>query len=163
MIGKLLLLCIFLFSTLSAEEPDLKKDWSALSKDEKASILRSYLVGRKYDMGLTLAAINWQESRGGRWQVSTDHNDVGVYHINLHWYFKALNIKDTIYNRSKYTTFIILHPDLSEEYVIAKLLNLRKIYNSNYYSVWWHYNGSKKYATDILHKVKFIKYRLGWE
>ena len=163
MIGKILLLVILMFSVLGAREINLKKEWHGLSKDEKASILKSYLVGRKYDMGLTLAAINWQESYGGRWQVSIDHNDVGIYHINLHWYFKALGIKDTIYNRSKYTTFIILHPKLSEKYVIAKLLNLRKMYNYNYYKVWWHYNGSKKYATAILHKVRFIRYNLGWE
>ena len=163
MIGKILLLVVLTFSILGAREVSLKKKWYALSSDEKASIIKSYLAGRKYDLGLTLAAINWQESCGGRWQVSIDHNDAGIYHINLHWYFKSLGIKDTVYNRSKYTTFIILHPKLSEKYVIAKLLNLRKMYNGNYYRVWWHYNGSKKYANNILHKVRFIRHVLRLE
>jgi len=163
MIGRVLLLVAIMFSVLGAKEVNLNKEWRALNENEKASILRSYLVGRKDNIGLTLAAINWQESCGGRWQVSTDHNDAGVYHINLHWYFKDLGIKDTAYNRSKYTTFIILHPKLAEKYVIAKLLNLRKIYNGNYHRIWWHYNGSKKYSHDILLKVRFIRHTLAWE
>ena len=162
MIGKIMVI-ILLAIGLSANNIPIEKDWMMLSEKEKVSILRSFLVGRKYDLGLTMAAINWQESRGGRWQVSTDHSDVGIYHINLYWYFKNLGISDNIYNRSQYTTLLILYPELSEEYVIDKLTTLRKRYNDNFYKVWWRYNGAKAYASKIREKVKFIRDHLRWE
>jgi len=160
---KIIILLFLIVNTSYAvvtEQEKLAQEWKAMSTEEKNSIIKSYVAGLPYNLQLTLAAINWQESMGGRWQISTDHNDVGIYHVNLHWYFKEMKIKDTIWNRSKYTTMLITKPKVCEIYVISKLQNLLLANNNNYYKTWWRYNGSEEYAKHILEKVHFLQHLL---
>jgi len=156
---KILLSMILLTVSVSASSR-LSKEWRDMSQKEKGSILKSYTDGLEDNIGLTLAAINWQESRGGRWQISIDKNDYGIYHVNLNWYFKTLGIKDNPYNRSQYGTLFITDPDIPLQYVKTKIKGLLKRYHNNFYVMWRHYNGfskDKTYANAILKKVIFLR------
>lgn len=134
----------------------LEDDWKSMSPKERRTIYKSFVTGSKYDLGLTLAAICWQESKGGRWQICTNYDGFGLYHISIYWYLKELKIKDTIFNKSEYATILLTQPEVSERFVIKKLQNLYATYG-DYKTVWWKYNGSKKYSELILAKVKFLK------
>lgn len=140
---------------LGAMSPE-EKDWNSLSFDEKIVIYNSYITGVKYDVGWSLGAICWQESKGGRWQISIDHNDYSRYNVSLYWYFKEHKIPDTRYNRSKYGTLLLTKPKIAEDYVIKKLKRAYKFYG-NWMIVWERYNGSKEYAYKIQKKVMFLK------
>jgi len=148
----MLLLTAQLFSAT-----DLKKVWNNMYQEQRESIYQSYEAGVDYNLGYTLAAINWQESVGGVYQISMDYHDFGIYHINIKWYLRGEKIKDTMWNRSKYSTFILTHPKVSEIYVISKLQNILRSNGNNFYKTWWKYNGSKVYAKDIHDKVIFLK------
>jgi len=153
----LFMLLVNISYAVDAKQEKLALEWKTMTAEEKNSIIKSYVAGLPYNLQLTLAAINWQESMGGRWQISTDHNDVGIYHVNLYWYFKEMKIKDTIWNRSKYTTILMTKPKVCEIYVISKLQNLLLANGNDYYKAWWRYNGNEEYAKHILEKVHFLK------
>lgn len=134
----------------------LNKEWNNLSNEQKNIAYKIYAMGSKHDIGLTLTAIAWQESKFGKYRISVNYEDVGYYHINLYWFFKEMGIKDNMYNRSKYITILMTKPDIEEKFVINKILTLKSVYNS-WYKVWWHYNGSKVYANNILKKVRYLR------
>jgi len=138
-------------------EIKLEKSWTNMSKVQRDSIRKSYTSGLDYSLGYTLAAINWQESVGGVYQISMDGNDYGIYHINIHWYLKAVHKKDTMWNRSKYATVLLTKPKYSEIYVISVLQNHLLSNGNNFYRTWWRYNGAKKYADAIRKKVIFLQ------
>ena len=152
---KLVLMALILISSLYGKSK-LEYAWNRLTYEEQHLIYKSYKTGLEHDIGLSLAAINWQESVGGRYRISMDGNDVGIYHVNLYWYFKELNIENTMWNRSKYATILITKPKIEESYVIYKLLNLKSIHKE-WVDVWTAYNGSKEYSIKILNKVRFLR------
>ena len=151
------LVLVFLLTLPLFGAPNLRKIWNNMTDRQRASIYHSYITGKPYDIGYTLAAINWQESVGGLYQISTDHHDFGVYHINIIWYLKENRIKNTMWTRSKYSTLIITHPNYSELYVISKIMGLLRANDNNFFKTWWRYNGSETYAVHILRKVVFLK------
>lgn len=120
-----------------------------MSPEERYTVFESYLAGREYGIGLTLAGICWKESRGGRWQIGLDGTGFGLYHIDVKWFLKRNGIDDTPYNRSKWGTIIMLNRQFSEQYVISFIQTLRKRYHDNWYKVWKAYNGSDEYARDM--------------
>lgn len=137
---------------------NLLEDWNTLTEHEKDTIVMAYHRGKVNDIGLTLGAICWQESVGGRYLISTDKNDYGFYHVNIHWYLKELHIKENMWSISKYSSILMTRPDIEEAYVVAKIKYLRKVYRDNWHKIWWHYNGSELYAYHIAEKVKFLSY-----
>ena len=149
-----LVLMLVMFSTFLFS--DVKSEWLNMSEEEQLVIINSYYKGNYYNVGYTLAAIAWIESRGGRWRIGTSSSDYGIYHVNIHWYLKELGVKDTMYNRSKYATRIMIRPDIEEEFVINKLVKLHKQYKS-WRTVWYKYNGSKEYVQKIADRIKYIK------
>lgn len=155
-----LLLPIMLFGDIMSEQ----HDWYSLTQNERDTIIQGYLDAKQFDLGLTVAAIIWQESRGGKWLISTDHNDYGLYHINLYWYMKSMGIKNTIYNKSEVASILITDKMTSLSYVVAKLVIYRKRYHGNYMKVWEAYNGigerGKVYAKKISSKVSFLRMML---
>jgi len=148
----IMILCIISIGFSSS----LDKEWNNLSIEQKNIAYKIYDIGSKNDIGLTLTSIAWQESKFGKYRISVNYEDVGFYHINLYWFFKEMGIQDTMYNRSKYITILITKPNIEEKFVINKILTLKSIYGS-WYKVWWHYNGSKIYANNILKKVRYLR------
>ena len=136
----------------------LDKDWHSLSDQERQVIYNSYCVGKQYDIGLTLAAIAWHESKGGRWQIGTRSEDYGIYHINIYWYLREIKVPVNMWNKSKYATILMTNPEIAETYVITKLINLKLAYK-DWGKVWSRYNGSdsRQYALDIRDKVIFLQ------
>jgi len=149
-----LVLMLIMFSTLLFS--DVKSEWLNMSDGEQLAIVNSYHKGKRYDIGYTLAAIAWVESRGGRWRIGTSTSDFGIYHVNIYWYLKELGVEDTIYNRSKYATRLLIRPDIEEEFVINKLVNLHKS-NKSWIIVWYKYNGSMEYVKKIIDRINYIK------
>lgn len=144
---------------------ELQYDWANMKPEERFSIYESYMVGKSKDIGYSLAAINWQESKGGRWLYSTDHSDYGVYHVNLTWYMRTMDIENTLYNRVEWGSKLIKNRALGESYAIGKLLGLVERFNGDYMKVWKAYNGSNeraaKYAKEIRAKVRFLRAAFG--
>lgn len=148
---------IMCFAVVTMLAANIGEDWARLSKTEKAVIYKSFAEGYNDDLGYTLAAIAWHESKGGRWQISTDGKDFGVYHINIYWFLKEKGINDTLYNRATWSTRIITDYKMSRNYVINKLKKLLTRHKGNYFLAWKGYNGSEDYAKKLLIKVQFLQ------
>ena len=155
----LIIIILVMIISLNLLASNMQQDWNNLSYNQRSTIAHSYSVGTRYDLGLTMAAIAWQESDGGRYQIG--NNDYGIYQINIRYYLKHFGIKDHYYNRSKYATLLITDPESSEAYVIDKLIYLRNRHNGSYLKVWKHYNGSNDKATAysyrIRNRVRFLR------
>ena len=155
----LIIIILVITMSLNLFASTLKQDWNNLSHKQKSTIAHSYFVGKRYNLELTMAAIAWQESAGGRYQIG--NNDYGIYQINIKYYLEHFGIKDSYHNRSKYATLLIVNPETSEAYVIDKLIYLRNRHNGSYLKVWKHYNGSNDKATAysyrIRDKVRFLR------
>lgn len=136
-------------------------EWSCqMSISERMSVWESYKAGLPYGFGLTLAGINWKESKGGRWQVGLDGTGFGYYHIDIKWFLVRMGIDDNPYNRSKWATYIMTEPWYAEQYVIDFLAELEKRYSGNWYKVWQAYNGSKVYADDMRLRIRVLRTKL---
>lgn len=152
-----------LVTTLAAflNASTLDEDWGNLRPNERWTVYQSYLTGKPYGLGLTMAAIAWKESNGGRWLISADGNDYGLYHINIYWFLKSQNIADNTYNRLEWGTRLIVNGGMGEAYVISKLTTLVNRYNGDYMKVWKAYNGSgeaaDRYASDIRNRVRVLR------
>jgi len=156
MFKKFLIVVLYAIS-LYGQDYNLEKDWVGMSEKEKKAIAASFQMGAKYNLGYTLAAINWHESKGGRWRISADGNDVGYYHVNVYWYLKENGIRNSIWKRLEYKTLLITNQKLELDYVISMLVKLRKKYKNAWLKIWRDYNGSPVYAKDILNKVIFLR------
>ncbi|MGD8305015.1 MAG: hypothetical protein PVF17_00040 [Ignavibacteria bacterium] len=149
-----ILLIPFLLSAMSVE-----KEWSLLSKSQQKAIIEDYHYGKQYDVGLTLASINWAESTGCKFQIH--NNQYGCYHQHIKYFLSDYEIPDTKYNRSLYATKLVVNKEWSRDVAIKKILTLYNRYKS------WDkaigaYNGTSNFTTHgyqkrIYRYMRFLK------
>ena len=84
----LLMLTLALYSSSSTER--MAGELNHISYNQKEVMIRAYMKGRNSDLGYTLAAIAWNESNFGKFNINTaDGNNLkykgsyGVYHVLL--------------------------------------------------------------------------------
>lgn len=136
-------------------------EWTCqMSVSERMSVWESYQAGLPHGYGLTLAGINWKESKGGRWQIGLDGTGFGIYHIDIKWFLVRMKIDDEPYIRSKWATYIVTEPWYAEQYVINFLKELDNRFKGNRYKMWQAYNGSKAYADDMRLRIRVLRTKL---
>jgi len=165
MIKKVLVLIALVASILSASDYSVEK----LTDAQKSTMLHIYEAGKKFDLGLTLAAIAWQESQLGAHPINLSDPSCGVFHVMPSSLIRRLPLKNNAWNRSRLCERLISDLDFS---VSAALMELK--YWQNYWrvrlkqkNVWKHmvasYNGgfaagpNSNYVKVIAKKVRIVE------
>ena len=97
----------------------------ALSQYQKNVIKKSYNIGKKYDLGNTLAGIALVESQAGIYKVNSNTEDYGVTGINIKSLLARIKLPDTYLNRSKYATYLVLDDEYAIKAALAELIYWR--------------------------------------
>lgn len=131
---------------------------SQMTEQQKYTLAKVYLAGEKYNLGLTLTAIAWQESQAGKWLINLDDPSFGLFHIIP---------EGKGWNRSRESERL-----LSFDYSLAKAVEILQ-YWENYhkgnwrnmvksYNAGFNYNSTKanQYLKQIQAKVTVLKLRL---
>ena len=93
-------LLLSMLISLSLFGGSLKNELFNLSFKQRDIMITSIKSGKQYDLGYTLAAIAWQESKFGEYLVNLNDPSCGVYHIYLPDLLNRLGKKDTSWNRN---------------------------------------------------------------
>ncbi len=147
---------------------DYQQEYKQLTPSQLANITKAFNYGKQHNLQWTLAAKSWEESLGGLVKISLNTHpkygkDYGLTQVNIYWFLKANNIKDTPWNRMKYGTKLIT----DDIYCLnASITNIRKWELSkqswqSYRYVWAHYNGGIKpnwnYAERIAKRIQVLR------
>jgi len=124
----------------------------ALSKEQKDVARFVYEKGKPFDLGYTLVAIAWQESKLGKYPINLSDPSCGIMHVMPRFLIKRTKMKDTLWNRSRLCERLISDKSFS---IAAAILELK--YWQNYWKsrkvnrVWSHMVASynQGFACDI--------------
>ena len=100
------------------------KQLKRLTPEQTKIMLYSYEVGSKYDLGYSLAAIAWKESKFGKYLMNVTDGKLGsygVYHILLEYAIVRAKIKSD-WEISRYAERLTSDIELSAEEALSELL-----------------------------------------
>ena len=130
-----------------------------MTEAQRSAILSDYYYGKKYNVGWTLASINWAESSGCKYQIYKQQ--YGCYHQHIIYYLLDYSLKDNRYTKSYYATKLVTDKEFARLTAVNKLLKLKMQYRT------WHrtigaYNGTSnlttnKYQRRIYKYMRFLK------
>lgn len=63
--------------------PEMEREYNSLTHEQHIVLAEAYLTGYKDDLGFTMMAIAYAESRAGKYLINTQTNDFGVMGISL--------------------------------------------------------------------------------
>ena len=102
------------------------------SDRQKEVIAYAYTYGKKYDLGLTLAAIAWHESCAGEYRMNFADPSAGIYHALIPGVIKRYKIlKDNGFNRNVVGELLIRDDEFASKVAIDELLYWKKVRNGN--------------------------------
>ena len=176
-IMKYILLVGLLTSNLLADQASLLKELYHLNKEQRTILISSYKKGGYYDLGYTLTAICWAESRFGQYTMNlADGNQYkykgsyGAYHTLLNTVCVRRHII-TNWRASRTAEKLVRDPGYASTEAIIELLYWDKYwqdkkvprkwshtvasYNAGYRS--YKYTAGKRYLANIKAKVKALK------
>ena len=147
---------LFLAFTCLASTP-----YKDLSQRQLAILRIAYMQGQPYDLGYTLAAICWQESDCGKYNVNLGDPSAGWYHIRIPVAMQYLHIRNTEYNRNRVAQWLIDDPQLAGDIAVWQLRWWLKYHKGNWRKAVSSYNGgfkgNEKYVKEIVRKVRILK------
>jgi hypothetical protein len=146
----------------------LPEEWKALTSHQQESIRASYEYGVPFDLGWTLAAIEWQESAGGKYLVNLQDPSAGAHHININTYMSRHRdeIEDTPFNRNVVAQWLIDSHILSCREAITELTYWK---NERHNGSWsktvrsyragnrWESPAGWQYYKSITARINFLK------
>lgn len=134
------------------------------SESQIAVMYRSFEIGKINDMSYSLAAIAWKESSAGVHLYNPHDPSAGVFQITIKNALAYVDWEDNEYNRGRITQLLIDDLNLAAEFAMINLKFWKAQYGNDWRLIWQSYNGgysgseaSKKYAADIVRKIKVIK------
>ncbi|RTI48602.1 hypothetical protein C3I27_04060 [Campylobacter jejuni] len=137
--------------------------YEKLNLQQVETMIKLYQMGKPYDLGLTLIAIGWEESRLGEYPVNIQDPSCGITHIHLKTYMKMNNLQDTPFLRNKYCSQLIDNPALAIQTSINLLLYWKDYHKGDYSKMIKSYNAGfkteqgKRYYTKIQRTVQYMK------
>lgn len=145
---------------LLAIEP--AKEWAHyLTSVQKSNIIRTYHEANPLNLGYTMAAIIWQESKGGKYLINLQDPSCGPYHNSITSVMSRHNIVDTSFNRNRTCQMLINDWEFAFSESLSELRYWQNVRNGNWTKVWASYNGgwamSLSYAANIKSKIEFLK------
>lgn len=135
--------------------------------DGQLNVLKlSYLYGKPFDLGYTLAAIAWQESVAGKYLINVNDPSFGVYHILISTAASRAKVRGLNKNLLAYN--LMMNQKLAAAFAIKELLYWKtslKRKEATYSNIWaaynagWHYNGrqGQRYSSNIQEKVRWMQ------
>lgn len=142
-----------------------------LTDEQKKVLLDSYTYGSEHDLGLTLAAIAWQESNFGMYMTNLSdgkHGSYGPFHILLDYAMIRHDVKNK-WDQSRLAERLLFDFDFSAEEALSQLKYWQNRFKDNANSHAWAiaaYNAgssglkSKKgqnYRADIKIKIQALQ------
>lgn len=104
-----------------------------LSKNQLATLKQCYHIGKRFDLGNTLAGICWVESKGGDYKINTATHDYGVAGTNLYTALKRLDLPKTWHYKNKLATDLVTQDNLSIQLGLLELLYWRDTRKRTYW------------------------------
>ena len=152
--GALLVLCV---SQVNAE----CKFFKGLSHYQKEIAYKAYRAGYPEDLGYTMVAIAWKESKLGLYKVRYGYTEYdrsfGVYHTVAYWKTKDMDP----FNKGRWIQSIVENDLLSIQTGLEDLLYWKKRSKGDWYKMVGGYNGgnvpNNKYTEDIVILVRKVK------
>ncbi len=155
----ILILIIFLSAPAQAE--NLQAQFLHLSKKEISVLKQACLAGISNNLCLTMAAIAWQESDLGLYQINLQDPSAGIYHIKISNAIKDTTLKNTRFNRNRVAMWLIRYPNWAAKLAISELKFWLRYWHHNWFKSIGSYNGgyhsNKRYARAIASKVRFLR------
>jgi len=147
---------LFLVFTCFASTP-----YKDLSYRQLAVLKIAYMQGKPHDLGYTLAAVCWQESDCGKYNINLADPSSGWYHVYIPTAMKYLHIKNTRYNRNRVAQWLIDDPQLAGEIALYELKRWLQYHKGSWRKAVSSYNGgfkgNKVYRREIIKKVKILQ------
>ncbi len=151
----------------------LTKDFDNLEGYQKRNLLKIYKYASKNNMGWSAAAIAWQETNVGQYQVNFNSRkngiqsfDCGMFGSNTRTVLKRAESKPNMYNQKEVCTDLIKDFEYAYSQFLAEIYfwknarhnteNWRKIWGS--YNAGWKY--SKSYGRIIALRIKVLRANL---
>ena len=149
---------VLLSSSVMAEECNFLK---GLSPYQKEVAYQAYRAGDGYDLGNTMVAIAWKESKLGlykvRYGITKYDQSFGVMHTVAHWKTKGLSS----FKKGVWIQGVIENNPLSIQTGLTDLLYWKVRSKGDWFNMVGSYNGgntpNKDYASDVSILVDEIK------
>jgi len=154
----------------------LEKEYNAFNSEQMEILQRAYEVGKPFNLGYTMAAIAWQESRCGKYILNLQDPSAGVFQNNIKSVMARhmqndSTLKDTKFQRNYMAQKLAFSFELSAAEALAELeywISVRE--KGNWFLLWQSYNGgswavrpdtkgyrtSYQYATEVNRKVNYL-------
>ncbi len=134
------------------------------NENQKKVLKASYILGSKYGLGYSLAAIAWKESLAGEYLINVNDPSFGVHHILIDTAAKRAKVKGIDIN--KLAMSIMGDIKLSASFAVQELLfwkseleGKEKTWNN----IWAAYNGGYRYDKKVPQEYsKDIKSKISW-
>ena len=115
---------------------------------QKQVLQYSYEQGKPFNLGYTLAAIAWVESKAGKYRINLQDQSAGVYHCTIDQAIKRLpNLTDSNYDRNRIAQTLIDDDKLASAIAIEMLLEWKHI-RPNWSDVVASYHGGSNYRSN---------------
>lgn len=156
---KSLLGCVLLGTSLYSQAEC--NFFDGLSHYQKEVAYKAYRAGYPHDLGYTMVAIAWKESKLGLYKVRYGYTEYdrsfGVFHTVAHWKTKDMNP----FNKGRWIQSMIENDLLSIQTGLEDLLYWKKQNNGDWFEMVGSYNGgntsNNTYAEDVVNIVKEVK------
>jgi hypothetical protein len=129
--------------------------------DSQWNVLQeAYDTGAEHNLGHTMAAIAWSESRAGKYIVNTKSNDFGVMQNNIKTAAKRRGA-DQYYQKQALITELVTNTQLSMDLALEELLYWDKHTTSwahtvSAYNNGWAYEHGKDYLSEIRKSTRLM-------
>lgn len=93
----------------------------ALEDFQIKNIKKCYKAGEPYNLGQTMAAICYHESRAGLYKINSKSDDYGLPQIHLKTALSRLNLKSTWHNKQRIRTRLVTNDEFALDLAIQEL------------------------------------------
>ncbi len=161
MISKIKFIIIFLLLSVTANAQSLKYQFNHLTKPQVQVLKQACRAGIADNLCLTMAAIAWQESDFGLYQINLQDPSAGIFHIKISTAMSYTKLRNTGFNRNRVAMWLIRYPTWTTKIALSQLKFWLRYWHKNWLKAVGSYNGgykwSRKYARKITNKVRFLK------
>ena len=120
-----------------------QQEYNGFTEKQLNCITHAYELGKPFDLGHTMAAIAWQESRAGVYLVNMQDPSAGVFHNNLKSVLaRHEELRDTGWQRNRIAQRLIESIDFSGAEALAELKYWQSVHGDRaWLLIWQSYNG----------------------
>ncbi len=140
----------------------LQQDFNQLDSKQISVLKQACLAGLPHGLCLTMAAIAWQESNLGKWNINLQDPSASWYHIRIQTAFKYTILKKhTRFNYNRIAQMLIDNEKWAGSIAVKQILFWKRYFHGSLYRAIGSYNGgyrwNRKYAREVWQKIKFLK------